>query len=127
MFPVNPIKKTFPYGAHTTASDALWAGVPLLTVTGNSFAARVSTSLVTSAGLPELAMPSLEAYEREAIILAQSPHRITALKARIAANRATCPLFDTVGFTRALESAFSTIWTRHCAGEQPASFDVASA
>ncbi|HTI85625.1 MAG TPA: tetratricopeptide repeat protein, partial [Alphaproteobacteria bacterium] len=85
---------TLPYNAHTTASDALWMGLPVLTATGATFAGRVATSLLAAAGLPELAMPSLDAYEDEAVRLARDPAALGAIKMRLAANRTRCPLFD---------------------------------
>ena len=117
---------SFPYGAHTTASDALWMGVPVLTLAGRSFASLVGASLLTAVGLPELVMRSLDAYEREAIALARDPHRIAALKSRLTANRSTCRLFDTQRLARNLETAYSEMWRRRCAGEAPGSFDVAT-
>jgi predicted O-linked N-acetylglucosamine transferase (SPINDLY family) len=114
-----------PYGAHTTASDGLWAGVPIVTVLGPSFANRVAASLVTAGGAPELIAPSLEAYEALALALARDPARLAALKAKLAANRATAPLFDAERFRRHIERAYETMWEIARAGEAPRPFDVA--
>ncbi|MCA3262774.1 MAG: tetratricopeptide repeat protein [Telmatospirillum sp.] len=115
---------TFPYNAHTTASDALWMGVPLLTYAGRSFPARVAASLLRSVGMPEMVMPSLDAYEAEAVSLAASPARLAGLRAKLAQNRSTAPLFDIDLFRRGIESAFETMQARAAAGQTPAAFDV---
>lgn len=101
---------TFPYNAHTTAADALMAGLPVLTRRGRSFASRVAAGLVTVAGLPELVTETLPDYERLAIELATQPARLDAIKARAAQARASSPLFDTPGFTRDLEAAYVAMW-----------------
>jgi len=108
--------------AHTTGSDALWAGVPLLTWPSDAFAGRVAASLLTAIGLPELIAPSLADYERLAIELARDGARLGALRARLAANRLTQPLFRTEEFTRCLERAYERMWARHEAGEPPRHF-----
>lgn len=115
-----------PYGGHTTVCDALWMGVPALTLTGRSFASRVGESLLTHAGLPELVAASLDDYEHKAIALAREPERLARLRAHLVAARSTAPLFDTAAFTRGLETAFEHIWARHERGESPATFDVAA-
>jgi predicted O-linked N-acetylglucosamine transferase (SPINDLY family) len=115
---------TQPYGAHTTGSDALWAGLPVLTVLGPSFAGRVAASLLHAVGLPELIAPSLAAYEATALELARRPDRLAALRAQLQENRRSAPLFDTARFTRHLEAAYRTMWERHQRGEPPAGFDV---
>src|SRR5207237_125110 len=84
---------TAPYNAHTTASDALWAGLPLLTLRGTTFASRVGASVVTAAGLPELVTDSLEQYEKAALELARQPEKLQAIRAKLNANRRTCALF----------------------------------
>jgi protein O-GlcNAc transferase len=117
---------TFPYNAHTTASDALWAGLPVLTRQGESFASRVAASLLLAAGLPELITNDADAYERKALELARDPTRLTGLRAKLAANRNSCALFDTARFTRSLEAAYSQMCERAQRGEPPASFAVAS-
>ena len=117
---------TRPYNAHTTACDALWAGLPLLTCTGGTFPARVAASLLRAVGLPELVTTSLAEYERMAIELANNPARLAAIRSKLARNRDTEPLFDTRRFTRHLEAAYATMWERHQAGLPPAHFAVAS-
>ncbi len=115
---------TMPYGAHTTASDALWAGVPIVTVLGPSFANRVAASLLTAIGMPELIAPSLDEYEALALALARDPARLAALKAKLAANRTTAPLFDAERFCRHIERAYETMMTIARAGEAPRPFTV---
>jgi len=115
---------TLPCNAHTTASDALWAGLPLLTCTGGTFAGRVSASLLHAAGLPELVTASRDAYEARARKLATAPGELADIRARLERNRFTCPLFDTERFRRHIESAYSTMWERWQRGEPPASFAV---
>jgi predicted O-linked N-acetylglucosamine transferase (SPINDLY family) len=110
--------------AHTTASDALWAGLPVLTWPGDSFAGRVSASLLKAIGLPELIVASLRDYEQTAIALARDDQRLRALRARLEANRVTMPLFDTTGFTRQLERAFEEMCARGLRGAPPAGFAV---
>lgn len=117
---------TLPFNAHTTASDALWAGLPVLTATGETFAGRVATSLLHAVGLPELVTPDLATYEALALALARDPARLAALRARLAATRATAPLFDTAGFARTLEAAYEEMWRRHDAGEPARGFAVAA-
>jgi predicted O-linked N-acetylglucosamine transferase (SPINDLY family) len=116
---------TLPYGAHTTASDALWAGVPVLTVLGKSFAGRVGASLLKAAGLPELIADSIEAYEALALELARGASLLSELKAKLARNRDRCPLFDTVAITRHLETAYTAMCERSRRGEAPQGFAVA--
>jgi predicted O-linked N-acetylglucosamine transferase (SPINDLY family) len=118
---------TLPYGAHTTASDALWVGVPVLTCLGTSFAGRVAASLLSSAGLPELITHSLEDYERCARELALNPPAVAGLKVKLAKNRTSVPLFDTARITRNLEAAYSMMWERQQHGEAPATFWVGKA
>ncbi|MHC1944486.1 tetratricopeptide repeat protein [Bradyrhizobium sp. UFLA06-06] len=108
-----------PYNAHTTASDALWAGLPVLTILGDTFASRVAASLLHAVGLPELIAESPDAYERMAVDLATHPEKLAALKARLAANRLTAPLFDTKRFTRHIEAAYTAMYERHQAGIAP--------
>ena len=115
---------TLPINAHTTASDALWAGLPLLTCPGEAFAARVAASLLTAAGLPELIAPDWAEYERLALQLATEPERLAELKARLQANRLTCDLFNTEKTTRALEAAYRAMHARRQAGLPPAHLDI---
>lgn len=115
---------TLPYNAHTTASDALWLGVPVVTCRGKSFVGRVAASELGAAGLPELVTTTLSDYETLALKLATEPSALAAVRARLADNRATCPLFDTRQFTRHIEAAFATMWDIWKRGDGPRSFDV---
>ena len=103
---------TLPYNAHTTACDALWAGVPVLTCSGNSFASRVAASALKAVGLPELITDDLAQYERLALELAREPRRLQDFRARLAQQRMHAPLFDTALFCRNLEEAYSTLHER---------------
>jgi predicted O-linked N-acetylglucosamine transferase (SPINDLY family) len=115
---------TLPYNAHTTASDALWAGVPVLTCRGSTFAGRVADSLVRAVGLPDLATASLSDYESAALRLAGDAAALAEVRHRLLHNRATCPLFDTPRYARHLELAYAAMWQRHAQGAPPASFRV---
>ena len=115
---------TQPYNAHTTACDALWVGLPLLTCLGNTFPARVAASLLRAIDLPELVTTSLGEYWQTAATLALNPDKLAALRAKLARNRNTAPLFDTARFTRGLEAAYVTMWERHQAGLLPTPFAV---
>lgn len=115
---------TAPYNAHTTASDALWMGLPLVTCAGRTFPSRVAASLLEAVGVPELVTHSLGEYETLARVLAHETARLAALKSKLEANRTTAPLFDTKRYTRNLESAFVTMWERHRSGRSPEGFDV---
>jgi predicted O-linked N-acetylglucosamine transferase (SPINDLY family) len=110
---------TAPYGAHTTASDALWLGVPVLTLSGRGFAARVCGSLVRSAGLPELICETAEAYIERAAALASDPAEVAALKAKLEANRATCALFDVDALAARLEGLYADMVEAHQQGRTP--------
>ena len=113
-----------PYGSHTTASDALWAGVPQIAYHGDSFAARVSASLVTAIGLPELIVRSPDEYRALATRLAHDREALARLRARLAANRLTTPLFDSRLFVRHLEAGYEAMWLRAMAGLPPDHIDV---
>ena len=115
---------TWPYNAHTTASDALWAGLPVLTCAGETFASRVAGSLLTSIGLPELITHSLPEYEARALQLARRPSELAELRKRLARNRLTSPLFDSERFTRHLEKAYGMMWERYVSGEAPQHIEV---
>lgn len=107
---------TFHYNAHTTASDALWAGLPVLTKCGDTFPSRVAASLVTAAGIPELITQTPEAYERLAEELATQPEKLAHVRKQLADGRLRCPLFDTAGYTRNIEGAYREMWRRYQAG-----------
>jgi predicted O-linked N-acetylglucosamine transferase (SPINDLY family) len=115
---------SLPYNAHTTASDALWAGVPLLTCRGRAFAGRVAASLLGAIGLPELITEDWAAYEALALKLAREPDLLRGLRDRLAQNHATHPLFDTDRFRRHIESAYRQIWEIAERGEAPNHFAV---
>jgi predicted O-linked N-acetylglucosamine transferase (SPINDLY family) len=115
---------TLPYNAHTTGSDALWAGLPMVTCTGSTFAGRVGASLLHAVGLPELVTHNWEDYEALALGLAREPEALARLKARLASDRASLPLFDSARVTRHLEAAYTTMWERHRRGEPPLGFAV---
>jgi predicted O-linked N-acetylglucosamine transferase (SPINDLY family) len=117
---------TLPYNAHATACDALWAGLPVLTCRGKSFAGMVGASLVHALGMPELETSSLAEYEQMAQTLACDPERFAAIKDKLLRNRITEPLFDTARFTRSLESAYTLMWERQQAGLPPESLTVPS-
>ena len=110
---------TLPYNAHTTASDALWVGLPVLTCLGETFAGRVAASLLNAIHLPELITTTLEDYERLAIELATNPEKLARIKRKLADNRLTTPLFDTKLFTKHIEAAYSAMYERHKAGLAP--------
>jgi len=110
---------TFYYGAHTTANDALWAGLPVLTCLGETFAGRVAASLLSAIDLSELIANSQEAYRLRAIELASDPEQLRVIRCKLANNRNTAPLFDTPRFTRHLEVAYMEMWRRKQAGLAP--------
>jgi protein O-GlcNAc transferase len=108
-----------PYNAHTTAYEALWIGLPVLTLIGDAFHGRVATSLLKTIGLSELITSSSEAYEALAIELARNPTKLAELKQILDRNRLLAPLFDTKRFTRHIEAAYSAMYKRHQAGLAP--------
>ncbi len=110
---------THPCGAHTTATDALWTGLPVLTHCGESLASRVAASLLTALGLPELITPTVEQYEALAIALAHDRQRLRALRSRLEAGRLTMPLFDTRLLARHLEHGYAQIYRRYHSGLNP--------
>ena len=115
---------TFAVNAHTTASDALWAGLPVLTLAGQQFAARVAASLVTAVGLPELAVKSEKAYAEMALFLARDPAALADVCDRLATNRTTHPLFDTAAYTHRVETALEQMHQRRIDGLTPEGFAV---
>jgi predicted O-linked N-acetylglucosamine transferase (SPINDLY family) len=115
---------TLPINAHTTASDALWAGLPLLTCRGSAFAGRVAASLLRTVGLPELITANLAEYEALAFELATTPQRLAGIRATLERNRLTSPLFDTARFCRHIEAAYTEMWECWQRGEPPAGFAV---
>ncbi len=115
---------TLPYNAHTTASDALWAGLPVLTCMGAAFASRVAASLLNAVGLPELVVDTQQEYERLAITLAADSERLNALKQKLLKNLPAAPLFDTRLFTRHIEAAYTLLMERYHADLPPATITV---
>ena len=115
---------TWPFNAHTTASDALWAGLPVLTLTGRGFAACVAASLLHAVGLPELVVPTIEDYESLAVRLARGEAGLSELRSRLANNLAHAPLFDAEGTTRQIERAYIRMHEIAQRGEPPRSFAV---
>ncbi len=115
---------TLPYNAHTTTSDALWAGLPVVTALGDTFAGRVAASLLHAVGLPELVTQSLEDYEALALDLARDPDRLAAIRRKLFANRPTAPLFDAKRYARHLEAAYKRMWDIHADGGTPRPFAV---
>lgn len=115
---------TAPYGAHTTGSDMLWSGVPMVGLLGNAFAARVSASLLRAAGLCELVATDLDRYEAIILALVHDRPRLAALRRHLVAGRTTLPLFDARRHTRQLETAFELMWDAHRAGARPSGFSV---
>jgi protein O-GlcNAc transferase len=115
---------TTPYNAHSTANDALWAGLPVLTVLGSAFPGRVAASLLHALGLPELIANSLHEYETMARRFAQNPGDLQALRTKLLQNRVSGPLFDTERSVRHIEAAYTTMYARLREGQQPAAFAV---
>jgi predicted O-linked N-acetylglucosamine transferase (SPINDLY family) len=107
---------TLPCNAHTTASDALWASLPVLTCAGETFAGRVAASLLVAVGLPELIATSLEQYEAAALTLAREPARLADLKRKLERQRPSAPLFDIARLTENLEAAYARIWQGYRSG-----------
>jgi protein O-GlcNAc transferase len=115
---------SLPYNAHTTASDALWAGLPLLTCVGKSFPGRVAASLLGAMGMPELVTDNLDAYEALAVKLARDPEFLESIQQKLFHNRLSASLFDTDRFRRHIESAYATMWDIFQRGQSPHSFSV---
>jgi predicted O-linked N-acetylglucosamine transferase (SPINDLY family) len=115
---------TLPYCAHTTASDALWSGLPLMSCMGETFVSRVSGSLLMAMGLHDLVTTTLAEYEALALHLAREAASLARLRQQVSAARSSSPLFDTHLITRHIESAFATMWQRHQTGAAPESFAV---
>ena len=117
---------TLPYNAHTTASDALWAGLPVLTCGGDAFASRVAASLLNAIDLPELVAQSAEDYQALAIRLATRPGELDKIKRKLAVNRLTTPLFNSPSFAKHIEDAYSQMYARYQSGLPCADIDVAA-
>lgn len=115
---------SLPYNAHSTASDALWAGLPVVTCLGGAFPGRVCAGLLAAAGMPELAAENLAAYEEMVVALAHDPERLAAIRRRVREEAPHSPLFDTAAYTRDLEAAYQTMYERRQAGLPAAAFAV---
>jgi protein O-GlcNAc transferase len=115
---------TLPCNAHTTASDALWVGLPVLTCIGETFAGRVAASLLRAVGLSELITQSMEEYEASALRFATDPAFLAGVRTKLGRNRLTTPLFDTDRFRRHLEAAYLEMWRIWQSGEKPRAFAV---
>jgi protein O-GlcNAc transferase len=115
---------TVPCNAHTTASDALWTGLPVLTCLGTTLAGRVAASLLQAVGLPELITHSFHDYETLALKLARDTDFLASIRKKLAHNRTICPLFDTARSTRAMEAAYLAMWQTHQSGQPPQSFMI---
>ncbi|MDE2394315.1 MAG: hypothetical protein KGM91_02670, partial [Burkholderiales bacterium] len=116
---------TFPCGAHTTCNDALWMGLPVLTLVGRSFPARVAASLVNAVGLPEMAAPDAAAYEERAVALATVPGELERMRDHLWDNRRDLPLFDNERFTAELGALFERMVARWRDGLEPVALPAA--
>ena len=105
-------------------SDALWAGVPVITLQGNHFPSRMSSSMLTALGLPELITSTLKEYESLAVDLARNPGKLQMIRQKLMKNHLVEPLFNTTRFTRNLEKAYKEMWTIFTAGEMPRQIEV---
>ena len=117
---------TLPCNAHTTASDALWAGLPVLTCSGDTLAGRVAGSLLTAMGMPDLITGSLEQYQETALALAGDPQRLVALRRKLQDDRDTSALFDVRHLTRNIEAAYARMWQTWQSRKSPESFSIES-
>jgi predicted O-linked N-acetylglucosamine transferase (SPINDLY family) len=115
---------TLPCNAHTTASDALWAGLPVLTCMGGTFAGRVAAGLLAAAGVPELITRDLDEYEALALKIALTPSMLDGLRTRLARDRRNAALFDAARFCRHIEQAYIAMWERAQRGELPAHLEI---
>jgi protein O-GlcNAc transferase len=118
---------TLPCNAHTTASDALWAGLPVLTCSGDTFAGRVAGSLLAAAGMLELVTASLEQYEQTALALARSPQRLAELRQQLEQDRNASALFDLPKLTGNIEAAYARMWQTWLSGQRPTAFSIENA
>ena len=117
---------TLPYNAHTTASDALWAGLPVLTQIGGTFPGRVAASLLSALGMNELVTNSDEEYENLAVGLAMDPSRLASVRTRLRDNRLVAPLFNTGLYVRHLERSYEAMYQRYASGQSPDSIDLSA-
>jgi predicted O-linked N-acetylglucosamine transferase (SPINDLY family) len=115
---------TLPYNAHTTATDALWLGVPIVTCLGSTFVGRVAASVLHATGMPDLVTKSLDEYEALALKLASDPELLGTVRQKLSQNRQSCPLFDTDRFRRHIEAAYSEMWANWTRDEHPKNIEV---
>jgi predicted O-linked N-acetylglucosamine transferase (SPINDLY family) len=115
---------TFPYNAGTTASDALWAGLPVLTRSGNSFPSRMAGSLLRAIGTPELITSSIAEYEEVAVELAMNQDKLALIQDKVRANRDLTALFDSKRTTKNIERAYQEIYRRYIEGKSPENIDL---
>jgi predicted O-linked N-acetylglucosamine transferase (SPINDLY family) len=115
---------TFPCNAHTTASDALWSGLPIVTCAGETFASRVAASLLISMDMPDCVTYDLNSYEQKIVALLEVPQRLTTIRERVAKGRTESPLFDTVTTARHLEMAYEQMMKNYESEIAPTGFDV---
>jgi predicted O-linked N-acetylglucosamine transferase (SPINDLY family) len=115
---------TYPCNAHTTASDALWAGLPIVTCAGETFASRVAASLLNAMSMPDCVAYDLVSYEQKIIALLEHPEELLELQKRVAVERPRSPLFDTKSIAQHLERAYAVMMERYDAGLKPEGFDV---
>ena len=115
---------TAPYGGGATVNDALWVGLPVLSCCGQTYVGRMAASLLTAVGMPELIAPSLSAYREQALALTADPHRLAAVRHRLAEAKKTSRLFDMARYTGNIESAYSHMWRQWTAGLEPQPFSV---
>ena len=115
---------TFPYTAHTTASDALWAECPIVTLIGESFPSRVCASILTTNGVSDLIASDWTDYREKAVNLARNPLLLTQFRKRIRHGNQNSPLFDISRYCQNLERAYQKMMATYAAGDQPAEIDV---
>jgi len=118
---------TYPYGSHSTAMDALWAGCPVITLSGETFASRVAASQLNTLGLPQLVTTSLEEYRDRILHFATHRSELAALRAQLVERRDRSPLFDTAAFTKHLEAAYRRMSELFTSGRGPETIDFATA
>ena len=115
---------TFNYNAHTTASEALWAGLPVITKAGKGFSARAAASLLTAIGLPELITATAEDYEELILYVARNPEYLAQIRKKLSNQRLSTPLFNTELYTKHLENAYEQVYQRYYDGQQPKAISV---
>ena len=115
---------TFNYNAHTTASEALWTGLPVITKVGKGFSARAAASLLTAIGLPELITATAEDYEELILYVARNPEYLAQIRKKLSNQRLSTPLFNTELYTKHLENAYEQVYQRYYDGKQPKSISV---